>query len=76
MVFGYPNLLTKLCVLICNENNMKEKNFMARPAAKELTQRELEVMQAFWQNGEVTASEVREWLAKRGLDLAYVTVAT
>ncbi|HTQ40030.1 MAG TPA: BlaI/MecI/CopY family transcriptional regulator [Pirellulales bacterium] len=48
---------------------------MARPAAKELTHRELEVLQAFWQNGELTASEARDQLAKRGLDLAYVTVA-
>lgn len=48
---------------------------MARPAAKELTQRELEVMQVFWQHGASTATEARDRLAKAGLDLAYVTVA-
>ena len=29
---------------------------MARPAAKELTERELEVMQVFWKRGEITAA--------------------
>ena len=29
---------------------------MARPPAKELTDRELQVMQVFWQHGEATAS--------------------
>lgn len=48
---------------------------MARPAAKELTDRELEVMQMFWQHGEATAAEVRDRLALVGLDRAYVTVA-
>lgn len=48
---------------------------MARPAAKELTERELEVMHAYWQKGELTASDAREVLAAAGLDLAYVTVA-
>ena len=49
---------------------------MARPKAKELTERELEVMQAFWQAGETTAADVRDALAKEGRDLAYTTVAT
>ena len=49
---------------------------MARPKAKELTQRELEVMHAFWQAGETTAADMREALAKEGRDLAYTTVAT
>ncbi|MBN1590624.1 MAG: BlaI/MecI/CopY family transcriptional regulator [Pirellulales bacterium] len=49
---------------------------MARPPAKELTQRELEVMHVFWNDGELTASEVRERLATAGRDLAYTTVAT
>ncbi len=49
---------------------------MARPKAKELTERELEVMQAFWRAGETTAAEVRDALAKEGRDLAYTTVAT
>ncbi len=48
---------------------------MARPAAKELTERELEVMQVFWEHGEATAAEVRDRLASRGIDRAYVTVA-
>ena len=49
---------------------------MARPAAKELTQRELEVMQVFWRMGEVTPQEARDELARAGLDRAYTTVAT
>ena len=48
---------------------------MARPRAKELTQRELEVMQTFWSHGEATAAEVRDHLAAEGLDRAYPTVA-
>lgn len=49
---------------------------MARPKAKALTERELEVMQAFWRLGETTAAEVRDDLAAAGRDLAYTTVAT
>jgi predicted transcriptional regulator len=49
---------------------------MARPAAKELTERELEVMHVFWEHGEKTAAEVRDSLAADGRDLAYTTVAT
>jgi BlaI family penicillinase repressor len=50
---------------------------MARPPAKELTGRELEVMHVFWSRGELTASEARDELAKGcGRDLAYTTVAT
>ncbi len=49
---------------------------MARPAAKELTERELEVMHAFWGQGESTVAEVRDALAASGLDRAYTTVAT
>jgi BlaI family penicillinase repressor len=48
---------------------------MARPPAKELTERELQVMQVFWNGGEATATEARDRLAAAGLDLAYVTVA-
>jgi BlaI family penicillinase repressor len=48
---------------------------MARPPAKELTDRELQVMQVFWQHGEATATAARDQLAAAGLDLAYVTVA-
>lgn len=49
---------------------------MARPAAKELTNRELEVMQAFWKRGAITAQEARDELARTGVDRAYTTVAT
>jgi predicted transcriptional regulator len=49
---------------------------MARPAAKELTSRELEVMQVFWRDGEATAAEARDRLAAAGLDRAYTTIAT
>jgi predicted transcriptional regulator len=48
---------------------------MARPPKQELTDRELEVMHAFWRGGEMTAQEVRDALAAAGLELAYVTVA-
>ena len=48
---------------------------MGRPANKELTERELEAMHVFWTRGEITASDAREDLAKRGVDRAYVTVA-
>lgn len=49
---------------------------MARPPAKELTERELEVMHIFWESGEQTAVDVRDKLAEQGRDLAYTTVAT
>jgi predicted transcriptional regulator len=49
---------------------------MARPAARELTERELEVMHAFWGGGESTVAEIRDALAAAGLDRAYTTVAT
>jgi BlaI family transcriptional regulator, penicillinase repressor len=49
---------------------------MARPPAKELTERELEVMHVFWNRGESTVAEVRDALAEAGLDRAYTTVAT
>jgi BlaI family transcriptional regulator, penicillinase repressor len=49
---------------------------MARPAAKELTQRELEVMHVFWNLEQATAAEVRDRLADAGRELAYTTVAT
>lgn len=48
---------------------------MARPSAKELTQRELDVMQIYWNQGELTAQAARDLLAETGEDLAYVTVA-
>ncbi len=49
---------------------------MVRPAAKELTQRELEVMHVCWTSGPATVAEIREPLAAAGRDLAYTTVAT
>jgi predicted transcriptional regulator len=49
---------------------------MARPAAKDLTERELEVMHVFWAEGAGTAAEVRDLLAASGLDRAYTTIAT
>jgi BlaI family penicillinase repressor len=49
---------------------------MARPSAPDLTERELEVMQAAWKRGDCTVSDVREELASSGRELAYTTVAT
>ena len=49
---------------------------MARPPAKELTERELEIMHLFWRDGELTAADIRDRLAQEGRDLAYTTVAT
>jgi predicted transcriptional regulator len=48
---------------------------MARPAAKDLTERELEVMHVFWAGGELTAADARERLADSGRELTYPTVA-
>src|SRR4051812_15644708 len=50
---------------------------MARPPARELTDRELQIMHHYWRHGPATAQEVRDRLAAQdGLDLAYTTVAT
>ncbi len=49
---------------------------MARPRAKELTERELEVMHVFWNRDGSTIAEVREALADSGRELAHTTVAT
>ena len=49
---------------------------MARPPAKEITDRELEIMHIFWRRGASTMAEVREELALNGTALAYTTVAT
>jgi predicted transcriptional regulator len=48
---------------------------MARPAAKDLTERELELMHVYWRHGEQTAAEARDRLAADGPDLTYPTVA-
>ena len=49
---------------------------MARPKAKELTQRELDVMRVFWERGESSVADARDELIKGGRELAYTTVAT
>ncbi|MCP4175989.1 MAG: BlaI/MecI/CopY family transcriptional regulator [Fuerstiella sp.] len=48
---------------------------MNRPVARELTERELELMHVFWQGDEMTAADAREKLAASGVDRAYVTIA-
>jgi BlaI family transcriptional regulator, penicillinase repressor len=48
---------------------------MARPAAPELTDRELEVMHAYWRHGDLTAAAARDRLAAAGRELSYPTVA-
>src|SRR4051794_316055 len=48
---------------------------MARPAARDLTERELEVMHVFWRHGELTAAAARDRLSSAGPDLTYATVA-
>ena len=49
---------------------------MGRPRAKELTERELEIMHVVWARDELTVAEVRDQLEEEGRDLAYTTVAT
>jgi BlaI family transcriptional regulator, penicillinase repressor len=48
---------------------------MGRPPAKDLTERELEVMHVFWSQGEATAAEARDRLALANLDRSYATIA-
>jgi BlaI family transcriptional regulator, penicillinase repressor len=48
---------------------------MGRPPARDLTERELEVMHVFWSQGEATAAEARDRLAAAGLDRTYTTIA-
>ena len=48
---------------------------MARPPARDLTERELEVMHVFWRQGEATAALARDRLAASGLDRTYTTIA-
>lgn len=48
---------------------------MGRPPARDLTERELEVMHVFWARGEATASETRDRLEASGLDRTYATIA-
>lgn len=48
---------------------------MGRPPARDLTERELEVMHVFWSRGEATAAEARDRLDSAGLDRTYTTIA-
>ena len=48
---------------------------MARPKTPRLTDRELAVMQVFWQMEEATAEQARQKLLKAGEEVAYVTIA-
>jgi predicted transcriptional regulator len=63
-------------LVLSNWDPYKEVHAVARPPARELTERELEVMHVFWQRGEATATEARDHLAVQGRDLTYTTVAT
>lgn len=50
---------------------------MGRPRARDLTERELEVMHVFWSmESAATAVEIRDQLAASGLDRTYTTIAT
>lgn len=49
---------------------------MARPKAKQLTERELEIMHVFWQEDACGVAEVQQALEKSGRPLAYTTVST
>jgi BlaI family transcriptional regulator, penicillinase repressor len=49
---------------------------MSRPRAKQLTERELQVMQIFWKFCELTAIDVRQHMANADIDRAYTTIAT
>ena len=49
---------------------------MGRPAAKELTERELQVMHEFWRRGEAAVGDIRDDLAAAGVELAQTTVGT
>ncbi|PQO28743.1 BlaI/MecI/CopY family transcriptional regulator [Blastopirellula marina] len=49
---------------------------MARPKAKQLTERELEIMHVFWQQDACGVAEVQQNLEESGRPLAYTTVST
>jgi BlaI family transcriptional regulator, penicillinase repressor len=66
-MFGKPNLVRP---------SFGKESKMARPAARDLTERELEVMHMFWTGGTQTAQEARDRLAAAGTDRAYTTIAT
>jgi BlaI family transcriptional regulator, penicillinase repressor len=48
---------------------------MGRPPARDLTERELEVMHVFWSQGGATAAEARDRLEATGLKRTYTTIA-
>jgi len=48
---------------------------MGRPPAKDLTERELEVMHIFWRHGEANAALASDPLSDSGLDRTYTTIA-
>lgn len=48
---------------------------MARPKALELTDRELQVMQVFWNSTEATVEDAHQFLQQSGETITYVTVA-
>ncbi len=48
---------------------------MTEPQSKELTERKLVVLRAFWDEGSGTADHARQRLADAGVEQAYVTVA-
>jgi BlaI family transcriptional regulator, penicillinase repressor len=58
-----------------NTANSSARSRVARRANKVLTDRQIELMHAYWKCGELTAGEACRELAKLGHDLAYVTVA-
>src|SRR5262249_21714114 len=63
-IFGKPNLVMPIWEpRSWDSDRSREVRTMARPAAKDLTERELEVMHVFWKHGEATAAEVRDRLA-------------
>jgi len=49
---------------------------MARPKAKQLTERELEIMHVFWRHDECGVAEIQAELEAQGRPLAYTTVST
>jgi BlaI family transcriptional regulator, penicillinase repressor len=71
-----PNLNNQITEHDYKTRSESGELIMARPPAKELTERELEVMHVFWKLEEATAAGARDELARGGLDRAYTTVAT
>lgn len=43
---------------------------------QKLGERELDIMQALWQQGEATVSELQKQLQENGIELAYTTILT